>query len=394
MMNEQTQRKGLRLVIIGLAAVAGIDTIAWLNLTAGPGLTTDSYHYLAAANSLFDNGTLRMSGGEPMIVWPPLFPFLLHLLRYISPFPLLQSAGIFQAATFGGVILMTGVLLHRLVRRTAVLAGGLVATVTAAPLLFVHHFLYSEPLFVLLMLLQIWVLSKYALAPDWKIWALVVLITALLPLQRYIGVALIAAAMLVIWYVHRESRLLLRLLRTIGCGLLSLLPLLLWWLRNLSLTGSATGERAISRDNIFGHAWRSLDVLSVWVMPLPLPIIFRISGTIVLMAGVTALIYKRWNLFSPALRKTVGITAAVFLIYCAFLLATKSRMGEGLNERFLMPVYIPFLLLCCLALDQAIALFPKIGRWLLLAFALWLAYPIVRGAKNVAQWSEHTSRKA
>jgi hypothetical protein len=133
--------------------------------------------------------------------------------------------------------------------------------------------------------------------------------------------------------------------------------------------------------------------MSAWVMPLPVPVIFRVAGTILLLAGVSTLVYKCWTSFSPALRKTAGVTAIVFLSYCAFLLATKSRMGEGLNERFLMPAYIPLLLLCCFALDQLLTFFPKWSRLLLIGFALWLIYPMIRGAKNVAQWSRHFSSK-
>ena len=96
------------LVVLGLGGFG----LVWLSTsTYGPGLSSDSIHYIYAAHSVMAGDGFLAFGGSPYVGWPPLFPSALAGLGKLGLDPL-DGVRVLNAGVYGLTIYSAGHLLR------------------------------------------------------------------------------------------------------------------------------------------------------------------------------------------------------------------------------------------------------------------------------------------
>ena len=369
----------------GAIAVAGVVLVLVNTARWGAALSTDSAYYISAARNLLAGRGLICLDGGPLVAWPPLFPLLLAGLGKLGIEPL-AGARLVNALAFGVVVFLAGVLLSRSVRDRTLVAIGTVAVMVSPAFVETAITVWTEPVFALLIALLALLLGRFSTRGRMRDFIAVALITALAPLQRYMGMAMIPAAALGI-LTARELPLRRRGVYSVVLCLLSPLPLGLWLARNLRLSGTLTG----ARPGTFAALGPSAQALSRAVLDWFLPErVGKVLGALSIVLVLGAAVLTGW-LALPAIRQRKGtgpthvrFALIALAVYAAGLLAAGSSYNTQ-YYRYTAPVFFLVVLMLAVAADRIIeTLGRKKGsqgpvRPLVVAVGvLLLVYPMLR----------------
>lgn len=363
-------------VLLGLGAVGGFVVVWLATARYGIGVSPDSVSYISAArNLLVGEGLVRFDGLQ-FVLWPPLFPALLALIGLPGIDPLLGSR-LLNAAAFGLSVPVAALLLRRCLQSRALAAIGTVAVLSAPPLLYVATKAWTEPVFVLLALSLALFLSRWLETARPRDLVLAVVAAALLPLDRYIGAALVPVAALAVllwrpgpWRGRVRPALLL-----LGVPLVALGA---WLLRNHLVAGAVTGQRIAPSLGFAPSLELTLHgIAGPFLLPLPL------FGLVALAA--LALPFVRPS--RPATPRRLAVLVALAYVG-GLLLAAATTAIDGLDSRMTAVLY-PFLVVLFLSCfeDLAARLRSRPVRLLLAALAgFWLILQANRSLALVRDW--------
>jgi len=171
----------------GVLVVAGLVQLALFAYSTAPGLagTSDSRLYLHAAQTLRNTGQLLNPDGTPYRYWPPLYPVLLRCCNSLPGIQLLHGT-----CLLGSLLLWSWLGQQLLPMRRALVLPTLLAMST--PWLLVSKFVWSESVFVLLFAAYAAMLWQWVRAARGSWWGLATAVGLLLPLQRTLGLFLLA----------------------------------------------------------------------------------------------------------------------------------------------------------------------------------------------------------
>ena len=351
------------LLIVGLAGLGTAHILA-RTATYGPAGGYDPTLFLSTALNFLAGEGWRDMRGLPLVGWPPLFPLLLAAFGWVGIEP--QAAGRWINATaFGLTILAAGCWLRSNLRARWL---GLAATATIAvslPLSYFASRFFTEPLFVLFTLLALiqWAAFLHR-RTDAPLWAAAVC-TALAALTRWPGVALIGTGVLLLLPLARLKQLL-------GFGAISSLPLLAVLAHNWAVTGNltrATGNRTnAAGQSLLAGLSQIVEVFGAWVVPPHTPaglayLLCLVVGAVGLAGAAVVLRIIRMHRAgrrpdpeaAPAyFRLEPAIPFGVFAVaYSVFMVAGVPFVAaQGIDSRYLLPVYVPLLLAAVFLLDR------------------------------------------
>lgn len=253
---------GLLLIALGGSVALFIGTAPW-----GIGGDTDSAHYIGGArNILTGYGYTTYQDFEPITQWPPFFPLSLAVLGIFGLDPM-DGARALQTILFGLNIFMVAVILKKFTQSTGIALAGAWFMLTSGSMLAIHSMAWSEPWFILLTFTSFFFLSRYLRTDSRPFLFYAAALMALACLDRYAGLALIAASVITLFSLHRRSFL----IRLADCALFSFLvsfPLILWLLRNRLVAGDLTDRRLEFHLPSSKYFPQLLDTLSSSILPL------------------------------------------------------------------------------------------------------------------------------
>jgi len=329
-------------------SIAGVVLVLVGTGVHGAGLSPDSVTYVSVARNLaLGRGFVTWSGGV-MTSFPPLYPMLLAAIAHSLGRDPLSLAHVVNAVAFGVTVYLAGLLGHRyLSLPTWWVWLGLLLVLVSKPLFYVSTYAWSEPLFIVLVLLFLTYLDSYLARGDTGSLVLVSCFAALACLARYIGVTLIASGAVAILLLSRD-RLKARVVACFLFGFLSCLPLGLWMLRNYSLTGTFAGGRAPSSYNLLQTAWFTFRTLASWYVPSSAserPLLWLgLVGVSILVAGFCFGLRENSRKLRAALVRT-GPGVLFTVVYSGFLVISATVVAfDKINSRLLCPIYVPFTL--------------------------------------------------
>lgn len=332
--------------------LAGVMILLWFT-RYGLGGTSDSVDYVASARGLLSGHGYQNQRLGLYVLWTPLYPAVLAFLRLLGR-DFFGAPRYFQALGYGlTVAVITGVLWKDLRHRWVAVGGGLLM-LASPPLLAVSGMLWSEPLYILLLVLVV-ALYPRALARDRLVdLAWIAVPAGLAAAQRYSGVTIIAAACLQL-LLASDGAWRRRLKRAVVFGAASSLPLVAWMVRNLILCGSVAGHRRASRNALGPNLWSGLHQIGDWWVPRPLGTIAAVTvAVVVLVIAVLALVpgaERRRAL--PHLSPRLRFAGLIGLIYLAFMLVAVLATGlERLSMRYLSPAAPALILVLAGGLDD------------------------------------------
>jgi len=146
-----TKRDSLEWLLYSSLAALGFILVFIATDTFGPGVSPDSIGYIAAARSLAEGRGYLNYDGSPFTLWPPLFPTILAVGASFG-IDLLQFARFFNALIFGLTIFIIGQLSSRLFDSHLLRAVATGSALLSFPLLKMSVMVWTEPLFILLVL--------------------------------------------------------------------------------------------------------------------------------------------------------------------------------------------------------------------------------------------------
>ena len=353
-------RTPTQMTVLTIVVLAGLGTAHILVRTAtyGAVLNSDSIVFMSTALNFLEGEGWRYFTGRPLTGWPPLFPLLLAALAWVGVDPL-EAGRWINATAFGLTILAAGCWLRSNLRSRLL---ALAATATLAASLPLTHFAsyhITEPLFVLFPLLALIQLASFLNRRTvWPplLWAAV--FTALAALTRYPGVALIAAGVLILWPLARPKH-------TLVFGAISSLPLLAVLARNWAAIGSltqATGDRYPSGQSLSAGLGQAIEVFRTWVVPPNAPdglaYLLGLTVATVVLAGVVVVLRAAPEAAPVYVRLGPALPFGGFaLTYLVFMVAVAPlTVYQGIDSRYLLPIYVPLLLTTVFLLDQFLSI--------------------------------------
>ena len=361
-----------------LLAILGTAHILVRTSTYGAALGNDAFNYLSAAESLVAGEGLLSPGGGQMVLFAPLFTVAMAFLSLFGIEPV-DGGRLLNAAAFGLLILGSGLWLRRRLESPWVALAVAVAVLVALPLAHSASTLLSEPLFILFTILALMPLESFLNRRSGKrALALAIVFAALAALTRYLGVVLIFSGVLML-LMRRDIPLRKRLRDALAFGAISSLPLAIAMTRNYLVSGTFTGNRAgASGQPLFDALGQIAAVFQQWADPialLPLAVQDWPAPVVIVLLLLAAL------LIITALRRRESAVFCWFaLAYLAVIaVVTPFSVGQGVDSRYLSPVYVPLLFVAAFWLDWLLHRRVSgrrasgkiaVARWALLALAL------------------------
>ena len=378
---------GFTALLAGIAALGVALILA--RVAHGVGLRTDGMYYIELARALAEGerGLAWLSGNMPHLAWgdhslwqgytpliqsafwPPLHSILMTLGGGFVIDPI-AVAGPLNAVAFGLTILVAGHWLRQRVRSRFLVALGCVAILCSIPLAWWASWVMSEAIFVLLTTLALYFSDRFLATGQRSslVWA--ALFTALACLTRYAGIFLIVAFLPLLALQHGIA--LPEKARRVGTYLaVSAAPVGMWLIRNVLVTGTLTGPRGGEPYGSFvDNAASSLRAIESWN---PLFVDLRVAviqvdtragwligaaivgAFMVVLAVVVAWGALRWwrggqrseDSFLPVVG---GFTFG----YILFIVIMRSITPMLEMSRFLVPAYVPFVLLIVFLADRCL----------------------------------------
>jgi hypothetical protein len=372
--------------ILATLSLIGVLVILLSTSLYGVGISPDSTNYIAAARSLLlGKGYLNFTG-SPFVNWPPLFPTLLALSGLVGINPL-DGARFLNAFVFGLIIFTSGQLFLAHIRSRTLAILGTVSILLSAPLFAASVRAWSDPLFILLIVLFFMYLPRFLNEKRLVLLFFLSVLAALSCLQRYGGVTIILTGFALIIAPVLRVPLLDRLKYAAFFAVISVSPLAIWIARNYSLTSTLTGIRPPSPYPLYQNVGYSLDVLTSWFLPPIIPFSIRMTGfgLFVSLIVILALLSYEHRAADVDLVR-VWSTGVFVLIFTIYLIASATVVRlDPIDDRLLSPIYVFVMLLVFIGIESAsnglneLLRSNMLGKSVVIGLiALWLMYPLAR----------------
>ena len=336
-------------------ALIGLVIVLWSTRNYGAGITPDSVRYISVARNIAaGNGALTYLSA-PLVEQPPFYSSFLAVVSSISDKDPLELVPVINSVIFGLIIYLSGLLFFKyLVPQVAYALLGTTVILVSYPLFSVSIMAWSEPIFIMFLLLSFYLMDVYINKGDSRYLVLVSISAGIACLTRYLGVTLIIWGVLVIsLYVEKPIRN--KLSHLVFFIILSITPITIWAIRSYILSTTFFGPRSDSIFSFSENLSSTFSTLILWFSPY----LVIILGALLIVRAY--LLFKfhgnlrknSWEKTSNPFRK-IGPLLIFIIIYTAFLLWSATRVAyDQINFRLLSPLFIP-LTLMLLVLSKSI----------------------------------------
>ena len=386
-LNFRADQFTLALVALGLL---GTVLVLFRQFSYGPNLDSDSVTYIVAAQLFSEGegfvGRFSYLPGQ----FGPLYPLLLSAAG-LFVFDPRDVAGPFNAAAFGLTIFVVGWWLRRHVESRFLVVFAALAIAFSPPLTRIASGGWSEPVFILFVTLSLFLADRYL--GDGRRSSLLWLgvFTALACLTRYMGVAVVAAVVLLLLF-RPGAALRDRVKDCVAYVVVSTVPICLWMLRNFLIVGEPTGVDRIS--SVFSHPLEVLETVlpgikwAIFLGFLPeefqtmattLTAVYLVGLGVAVGVGLIRSQANSWSSWRPF--SVVGVFSLTYVALLVLALVVSTSIHARLTA-YLPPAHIPLLLSAVFALDRFLA-YERKRNLLRPIGGLGLMRTIVRGGGGV-----------
>lgn len=336
------------------------------------GLTHDSHYFLSAARSLATQQTLLNPDGSYFTNWTPLFPILLSPL----PYPFL---GLFQGIILFFLVFFLQKIAFEKIKTSFFKVFFSIILCFSPYLMLSSVFLWSENVFILLLILHFLFFERYLQDFSLKNVFLVSVVGFLLCLQRHAGLFFVLGTILYLLFSQRKYFL------HVVLYLLFSLSGWVWWLwRNFNLRTEVLPSISTRMFEDVGHNLIVYaESISLFFLPNQILVSIRIIFLVISIFIILFILLKNND------NKKLLISYSLFITICylfAMICMEKANFWEV--ERYNSVIY-PFLLLNFILFLEKISFNKEIYQYFYYIFlSLWLLYPILRTLKNIVFWHE------
>src|SRR6478609_11305962 len=184
-----------------LASVAAYIFIGLFTRHSGIGISPDSVVYLSTANNIREHFSFTDFNGLPLVDFPLGYPVWLAKISFLSGMPVIKIVPVLNSVLFAGVIFLTSIIIEGHQKTAAFYKACFLALLACSPfLLEVYAMLWSETLF--LFLIMLFIVAFYSYLKNYRVYSLllVAVIAAIAFITRYAGVCLLATGIFMILF--------------------------------------------------------------------------------------------------------------------------------------------------------------------------------------------------
>lgn len=332
----------------------------------GVELSWDAINYAAVARNLLDGAGFVNYNGTPYTEWPPLYPLLLAAASGFGILDPRAVAGPLNALLFGLTIFLVGCYLRRRLNSPFLAVWATLAIALALPLAESVTWGLAGAPFILLTTLALLQTDRYL--ADRKtsslLWAAV--FCALAWQTRYLGAAVAVAIGLLLLFAPAATPPSQRFRNFALFMLIAALPVAVWLLRNYLTAGVLTGNQMPVEQTLPLLLRDTLTIISGWVTnfdlpglrwpapPLPSKPVSAAAAILVLLPVLAWLFRSALGQPRPRFPGQPVAVFGGFALSYFILMTTAVLLGntwDGLQPRFLSPLYIPLLLVAVFPMD-------------------------------------------
>ncbi|HXV28351.1 MAG TPA: hypothetical protein VD913_05225 [bacterium] len=357
-----------------IISAAGILIFNWATSLWGLGGGSDTANYIGGARNIMAGHGYRSYGSmNPITQWPPLFSFSLAVIGLTGIDPL-DGARLLHTLLFGINIFIVGFILKKMTQSTAIALLGGWMMLTSTAMIHTHGMAMSEPWFIFLGFTGFFFLIRYLEEGPKKFFFYGVFFTGIACIDRYAGIALIAAGtLLILFFIPRSF--LNRLKIGTAFAALSSVPLGFWLLRNQLLA-----QNLVSRAYHF--SWPSkkyglevLNTFSSWILPIQVPPEIRypafiFAATLGMVVVISVALKEIRSDHAQGFILPASLRFAILMmlfIACNLGLELALRMfvdpHAHANDRHFSAIFVAGLMGFLVLTDQLLKLYPG-RRWL------------------------------
>lgn len=370
------------------ASVVGCIAIYFLTRFGGIGISPDSVGYSVAAMNLKEKGALIDFNGLALVDFPAGYPIFLavnYLITRVQPVPL---APFINAFLYIGVILMSSFLMQSFSGITRWYRIAVLIILASSPCLWeVYGMIWSETLFLFLVLLFLLAWKNYCVQKTSASVLLFALVAAYAFVTRFAGITIIATGAALLFFdgtvpvLKKIKNLLLFLLTGISLVAINLI-------RNSHASGTLSGVREKALRTVADNLLDIGAVLGGW---FPFIGEHQLVGAIVfcilVIAAAIQIIYR--IIQQQFYLRNETAVYGFFLVYSVFIVAVSSiSRFEELSSRLLSPMYIPMIWVATIWIPNYINQKTKIIRTVLLLVSavFFLAFFKNQYQQNAGNW--------
>jgi len=397
------QQKSYRIFLICLALVlmmlGGVATSRY-----GAGVASDSVKYMAVAQNMLDGNGLYDHRGNPLLSWPPLYSSVLAGLGFITRLDVFLAGWYLNIFLLGLNLFLSGMIFQR-VFETKTLYAHLSSLFVFLSLssLRVHATIGSDALYLTFTLVFLLVMDDYIQRGSRHAYFWIVILSALAPLLRYIGMAFpVTAALVILIQLRKSPRLMWR--DGLILGLVSILPIF-WWLviHNIMTYGSLWGVPSDQVIDVAKNTQLALTKMLHWFVPYLSALMPLLTRPVIILGALIAILVlinirhkENWLAWVRAFAfpTTYPVTLyAVVYFWAVALTAVTSDHRYLFSDRYYVILLVPVMIFVFITYDKLIQPHLKFPvqqiKWILIAlFALWSVYPIYGTREYLAETLE------
>jgi hypothetical protein len=184
-----------------IAAIVGFTIIMLYTNYGGIGISPDSIAYTSVARNFISGNGFTEFSGNPLVIFPLFYPFYLGLIMLVSQHDIVQGASIVNSLMFAAVIFLSGLLIEKFKYKTNWYKRILLIIITLSPsLIEIYTMLWSETLFILLILIFIHLFHRYFLTHTVLSLVIAAIVAAMAFNTRFAGITLIGTGCLLIFF--------------------------------------------------------------------------------------------------------------------------------------------------------------------------------------------------
>ncbi len=325
-----------------IAALAGMVIIFFFTRHSGIGISPDAVVYSSVAEHILQYGYPKDYNQSAVTDFPLLYPLFLSLIGFLTGTKVLVFAPVLNAFLFAIVIFLSGRAMNRLnifSRWPGIFA--LSCIVISPCLIEIYPMLWSETVFILLLLIFIVTLRRYFQNHQTSALLIAAGIAALATVTRYAGITMIATGTLLL-LLDKQPGIKKKMTGLIVFISVSPLLFIINLARNYYISGTLMGHREKAIRSLATNIHDAGAVFCDW-----LPFVHghnNLASAVFVIVTLGFIMLWFWQFTQLEQQSSFELIATTFfLVYMFFIIASASLSRfEELNSRLLSPLFIPF----------------------------------------------------
>jgi hypothetical protein len=371
-----------------IAAAAGFTIIFLYTRHGGIGLCPDGVVYTTTAKNVVASCNLVDFRHFALVEFPAFYPLFLSGIMLLTGVQPLVFGAMLNALLFALIIYLSGFITGQFSFQSKWYKTAILSCIVLSPgLLEVYSMLWSETIFILLLLLFMVAMHRYFQTYSRKVLITAAIITSVACITRYAGVTIVGTACILL-LTDTKQPVRKRIKDSILFSSISLFLLIINLARNYIVGGTMTGVRERSLTSLHENLHDAGVVFRDW-----LPFFNgRYSGAAWIALAVICippLIFLTQFMRNRRRVTYENMAVAFVLFYLSFMLviASISRF-ETLDSRFLSPAFIPLVWSCSswiVPLSQKII--PSKKKWIVtMGAVIFLCFQYGQLAADFETW--------